>query len=196
MYKETFKTSSTKNGFAPVLDRPTAYIIDRNGSKINRICDAFLRVFAMRPQTSLQNTITAHVCKSPPDLKGGLRIVSSLKGMIKFLSDESAAANTHPAEGEGTSEQAAEHICFLADVNQLYDDALGIYDLDVAILIAQQSQKVSPSCAIGSANHRRLTGSTRVSSLHPEPARNARTQKTVYYRQRSRTVQQSPVASS
>jgi elongator complex protein 1 len=46
-------------------------------------------------------------------------------------------------EGEEISEKAAEHICFLADVNQLYDSALGIYELEVALLIAQQSQKVS-----------------------------------------------------
>jgi len=35
-----------------------------------------------------------------------------------------------------------EHICFLADVNRLYDHALGLYDLEMALLIAQQSQKV------------------------------------------------------
>ena len=39
-------------------------------------------------------------------------------------------------------ERAAEHICFLADVNQLYECALGIYNLELALLIAQQSQKV------------------------------------------------------
>ncbi|KAI9793490.1 MAG: hypothetical protein M1816_007922 [Peltula sp. TS41687] len=38
-------------------------------------------------------------------------------------------------------ERAVEHICFLADVNQLYDQALGLYDLDLALTIAQQSQK-------------------------------------------------------
>ena len=38
-------------------------------------------------------------------------------------------------------ERAVEHICFLADVNQLYEHALGLYDLDVALLVAQQSQK-------------------------------------------------------
>lgn len=38
-----------------------------------------------------------------------------------------------------------EHICFLADVNRLYDNALGIYDLQLTLLIAQQSQKVSVS---------------------------------------------------
>lgn len=39
-------------------------------------------------------------------------------------------------------EKAVEHICFLADVNQLYENALGIYDLELALLVAQQSQKV------------------------------------------------------
>ena len=37
---------------------------------------------------------------------------------------------------------AIEHICFLADVNRLYDEALGLYRLDIALLIAQKSQKV------------------------------------------------------
>jgi hypothetical protein len=37
---------------------------------------------------------------------------------------------------------AIEHICFLADVNQLYDEALGLYRIDIALLIAQKSQKV------------------------------------------------------
>src|SRR5271156_724691 len=38
---------------------------------------------------------------------------------------------------------AIEHICFLADVNRLYDEALGLYRLDIALLIAQKSQKAS-----------------------------------------------------
>jgi elongator complex protein 1 len=40
------------------------------------------------------------------------------------------------------AEKLVEHICFLADVNQLYDYALGLYDLDLALLVAQQSQMV------------------------------------------------------
>ena len=39
-------------------------------------------------------------------------------------------------------DEAIEHICFLADVNRLYDNALGLYDLELALLVAQQSQKV------------------------------------------------------
>jgi hypothetical protein len=55
---------------------------------------------------------------------------------------------------------AIEHICFLADVNQLYDEALGLYRIDIALLIAQKSQKVPPQKAV-----RLITGSTGVSSV-------------------------------
>jgi elongator complex protein 1 len=51
-------------------------------------------------------------------------------------------ANMIEAEQSPLTDKAAEHICFLADVNQLYDTALGLYNLDLALLIAQQSQKV------------------------------------------------------
>jgi elongator complex protein 1 len=43
--------------------------------------------------------------------------------------------------------RAVEHICFLADVNRLYDEALGLYRLDITLLIAQKSQKVVPTSA-------------------------------------------------
>ena len=38
-------------------------------------------------------------------------------------------------------DRAIEHICFLADVNRLFDTALGMYNLDITLLIAQQSQR-------------------------------------------------------
>lgn len=94
-------------------------------SKVNRICDAFLEELRKNSDSRLQNIVTAHVCKSPPDLEAGLRLVSDLR----------------KSEQQERLEQAVEHICFLADVNQLYDTALGLYDLDVTLLVAQQSQK-------------------------------------------------------
>ena len=95
------------------------------GSKVNKICDAFLQVLHKQPSLRLQNIVTAHVCKNAPDLEAGLRLVSELR-----------------KQGDQERlEQAVEHICFLADVNSLYDTALGLYDLDVALLVAQQSQK-------------------------------------------------------
>ncbi|KAF2086110.1 elongator complex protein [Saccharata proteae CBS 121410] len=123
MYVETLKS---KAGPSPAVNGTTPATITAaaTGSKVNRICDAFLEVLQSRTATNLQNIITSHVCKSPPDLEGGLQIISKLR-----------------EEDSDLAEKAAEHICFLADVNQLYDHALGLYDLETALLIAQQSQK-------------------------------------------------------
>jgi elongator complex protein 1 len=98
MYKNTLKTKdqSTKA-------QQSQSAID---SKVNRICDAFLAVLE-QPQykeAHLQNIITAHVSKTPPDLESGLEMIGRLQQAQDIL-----------------TEKAAEHICFLADVNQLYD---------------------------------------------------------------------------
>jgi elongator complex protein 1 len=94
------------------------------GSKVNKVCDAMLSVLNHRQSTNLQNIVTAHLCKSPPALDDGLLLVAKLMGQDEKMADK-----------------AVEHICFLADVNKLYDHALGLYNLDLALLVAQQSQK-------------------------------------------------------
>ncbi|OAA67232.1 IKI3 family protein [Niveomyces insectorum RCEF 264] len=93
--------------------------------KVNLVCDAVLSVLVARKKTSLQNIITAHVCKKPPALDDGLRVVAQLLDR-----GETASA-----------EQAVEHICFLVDVNRLYDHALGLYNLALTLLVAQQAQR-------------------------------------------------------
>jgi elongator complex protein 1 len=125
MYKETRTLSDIQkgltngaNGFTP----PEISLV--KSSKINRICDAVLEVLKARAATNLQNIITANVCKSPPALEDGLLVVAQLM-----------------KEDTSMADKAVEHICFLADVNKLYDNALGLYDLDLALLVAQQSQK-------------------------------------------------------
>lgn len=128
LYKETLvENISIANGSTELNDHvppPLVQPIANGRSKVNNLCDAFLKVLSSKMETNLQNMITAHVCKSPPDLEGGLKIVAQLREQVGEL-----------------AERAAEHICFLADINQLYDYALGMYDLELAILIAQQSQK-------------------------------------------------------
>lgn len=44
----------------------------------------------------------------------------------------------HPEEAD----DAVQYIVFLADVNKLFDVALGLYDFSLTLLIAQNSQKV------------------------------------------------------
>ncbi|OAQ71074.1 IKI3 family protein [Pochonia chlamydosporia 170] len=115
MYKDTKKLR------AQAAEPPTP---TKSSSKVNTVCDAILRGLQSRKATNLQNIITAHVCKSPPALDDGLTLVSELM-----------------QEDEKVAEKAVEHICFLVDVNRLYENALGLYNLDLALLVAQQSQR-------------------------------------------------------
>ncbi|KAG5362866.1 Elongator complex protein 1 [Yarrowia sp. B02] len=82
----------------------------KNNPKGNEICDAVLA-----NTKNLQNQITAHSFKNPPDVAAALALVDS--------------------------EESLEHLCFLHDVNHLYDTSLGLYDLEKTLLVAQQSQK-------------------------------------------------------
>lgn len=73
MYKETFKSKDLESK----IKQPQTAI----DNKVNQICDAFLAVFE-QPQykeSHLQNAITAHVCKTPPDLEAGLEMIGKLQ---------------------------------------------------------------------------------------------------------------------
>ena len=118
MYKETLPRDRSPQ------DSPGMETSEAESSKVNRICDAFLDALKSRTSTHFQNVVTAHVCKVPPDLDAGLTQIAGLRSRKSDLVDA-----------------AIEHICFLADVNRLYDNALGLYDLELALLVAQQSQK-------------------------------------------------------
>jgi elongator complex protein 1 len=123
MYKETLRATTNEPVPGGNIAQATSSI--SAPSKVNSICDAFIAVLQKDRAKHLQSIVTAHVSKEPADLEAGLQLVSELRkeGSQKQL------------------EQAVEHICFLADVNRLYETALGLYDLDVTLLVAQQSQK-------------------------------------------------------
>ncbi|KAK2593965.1 putative elongator complex protein 1 [Conoideocrella luteorostrata] len=123
MYKDT-KRATPQFGQQQQIQLTSA-AMPPSSSKVNTVCDAILRGLGARKATNLQNIITAHVCKSPPALEDGLSLVARL-----MQEDE-----------EKVAERAVEHICFLVDVNRLYENALGLYDLELALLVAQQSQR-------------------------------------------------------
>ena len=75
--------------------------------------------------TNLQNIVTAYICKLPPDYDSALLLIAKLQ-----------------EEDVELAERAIEHICFLADANKLYNNALGLYNLELTLMVAQQSQKV------------------------------------------------------
>lgn len=93
-------------------------------SKVNKICDRILEVLSNDPYDKkyLQTRVTAYACQKPPNLFGALTLISTL---------------TDPEQ----QEQAITHLCFLLDVNKLYNYALELYDVKLTLNIAQKSQK-------------------------------------------------------
>lgn len=49
---------------------------------------------------------------------------------------------------EVTVDDALKHSLLLVDVNQLYNVALGMYDFDLVLLIAEKSQKVKSTYSL------------------------------------------------
>ncbi|KAK9448895.1 IKI3 family-domain-containing protein [Limtongia smithiae] len=114
-YKETLPSATTIAKSAATAET----------NKVNTVCDAILEVLQRKYfRTHVQSIITAFVCKDPPDIETALKLIS------EFDQDDSDRLMS-----------AIEHICFLQDVNRLYDYALGLYDLRLALILARQSQK-------------------------------------------------------
>ncbi|KAL8785562.1 MAG: hypothetical protein Q9213_003310 [Squamulea squamosa] len=114
MYRETLRAD----------ERPDTGTTGVQAGKVNRICNAFLEALSGR-KANVKNMITAQVCKNPPDLDAGLMEIIRLRAGKRI----------------DQIDETVEHICFLADVNRLYDNALGLYDLHLTLLVAQRSQK-------------------------------------------------------
>ncbi|EIW65854.1 hypothetical protein TREMEDRAFT_46085 [Tremella mesenterica DSM 1558] len=96
----------------------------QNG-KINRICDAVRDLLEEIDLVKYVETIlTSHICKVPSDYEAGLRVLLRLQ-------------DDHP----DVVEDAIKYIIFLSDVNKLYDVALGMYNFQLVLMIAQYSQK-------------------------------------------------------
>lgn len=97
---------------------------EKTSSKVNKICKTMLEVLSrdQYKEKYLQTRITAYACQKPANLAGALRLISS-------LTDADEIENT------------ITHLTFLLDVNKLYTHALELYDVKMALNIAQKSQK-------------------------------------------------------
>ncbi|CDK25738.1 unnamed protein product [Kuraishia capsulata CBS 1993] len=126
-YKETLELSETSQVANELQelkltesDKPELKQI----SKVNKICDAIVAIL-LKPefkQKYLQTIITAYACQNPPNLEAAVRLISS-------FTDETDI------------DDSIEHLCFLQDVNKLYNIALGLYNIPVTLIIAQKSTK-------------------------------------------------------
>lgn len=66
------------------------------------------------------------------------RVLNETCSQILCVSIPEAGDN----RGQHVSEEALKYLLFLVDVNELYDHALGTYDFDLVLMVAEKSQKV------------------------------------------------------
>ena len=109
-------------------------------SKVNNVCDTLRAEMERRnlPERYLLPILTALVCKDPADIESALRLVQGLRARELEATGESRSTNI---SASSTSEKALKYLVFLVDVNHLFDIALGMYDFDLVLLVAQKSQK-------------------------------------------------------
>nr|ODO03858.1 elongator complex protein 1 [Cryptococcus depauperatus CBS 7855] len=94
-------------------------------NKVNTICDSLRRLIVARGVDKYIETIlTTHVCKVPADYEAGLEVLLQLQTDYPEI-----------------VENAIKYIIFLSDVNKLYDVALGMYNFQLVLMVAQYSQK-------------------------------------------------------
>lgn len=86
MYRNTAKDLPSER--PAVGDKSTGQLSTPNAgggnspsSKVNGICDALLHELEKSAESRMQNIITAHVCKNPPDLDAGLTVVGEIRSM-------------------------------------------------------------------------------------------------------------------
>jgi elongator complex protein 1 len=108
-------------------------------NKVNHVCDTLRSLMEKKDaEKYLLPILTTLVCKDPPEIEKALLTVQRLR---KSELEASGASSTTTMSSSMTSEKALKYLVFLVDVNRLYDIALGMYDFDLVILVAQKSQK-------------------------------------------------------
>lgn len=99
-------------------------MFDPSKSKVNKICQAVLEVLLSSStyrEKYLQTIITAYASQNPQNLEDALKLIGSL-------------------ENDETKDSAVTYLCFLQDANIVYKAALSLYDVRLAVSVAQRSQ--------------------------------------------------------
>ncbi|CAB4257267.1 similar to Saccharomyces cerevisiae YLR384C IKI3 Subunit of Elongator complex, which is required for modification of wobble nucleosides in tRNA [Maudiozyma barnettii] len=129
-YKETLNVGMsdsfeiTKKPLTEMQQYIQNKFFDSSKSKINKICSAVLEVLLNNSEYKkkyMQTIITAYATQNPQNLEDALTLISSLED---------------PKE----MDSSVTYLCFLQDVNLVYKVSLSLYDVQLALLVAQKSQ--------------------------------------------------------
>lgn len=94
-------------------------------NKVNDICTAVRRELESRDLVKYTQTImTSYVRMTPPDVEASLNLLHKLKEVNSDLAEE-----------------GVKYIIFLVDSRTLFDYALGMYDFELVLMVAQHSQR-------------------------------------------------------
>ncbi|XP_061166857.1 putative elongator complex protein 1 [Saccostrea echinata] len=115
-------------------------------NKVDTVCDAVRLALIQEDENKyILSILTSYVKKSVPELEEALLLVRSLRDT------PSKNAVVSPAE-------ALKFLLFLVDVNEMFDVALGTYDFDLVLMVAEKSQKDPKEYIPFLNNLRRLEG--------------------------------------
>ena len=108
------------------LYHPANHIAESTpADKVNAVCIALrTEMKNVNPRVFGLSILTSFVKQIPADLESALRHVQSLRDEL----------------GVTVSMDALKYLIFLVDIQQLYKVALGLYDFELAAIVAQQSQ--------------------------------------------------------
>eukprot|EP01117_Protostelium_nocturnum_P005632 TRINITY_DN2032_c1_g1_i4.p1 TRINITY_DN2032_c1_g1~~TRINITY_DN2032_c1_g1_i4.p1 ORF type:complete len:1263 (-),score=561.83 TRINITY_DN2032_c1_g1_i4:48-3836(-) len=116
---------------------PKSYTTD--DKKVNLLCDRLREELqAVDSEKFLKSILTTFVKREPPQLEEVLEVLRTLR------EKENEIDVTLPSSSNSkriTAEEALKYVCWLSDVDRLYDIALGTYDFDLVMMVAQKSQK-------------------------------------------------------
>ncbi|CAN8005373.1 unnamed protein product, partial [Ixodes hexagonus] len=97
-------------------------------SKNDEVCDALRNVLEQLDYDRyLLSILTCHAKKNEPELDQALFKIHKLKGVTD--------------EHRTTADEALKYILYLVDTNDLFNVALGTYDFDLVLMVAEKSQK-------------------------------------------------------
>jgi elongator complex protein 1 len=101
--------------------------VSHKQKKVNLLCDLIVSTLEEFDKEKYLNSILTGLSKkSPPDLENATKRILSIK----------------EARGTDHADDAIKYLIFLADPDKLFDYALGAYDLELVVMVAQNSQKV------------------------------------------------------
>eukprot|EP01119_Soliformovum_irregulare_P015429 TRINITY_DN4341_c0_g2_i2.p1 TRINITY_DN4341_c0_g2~~TRINITY_DN4341_c0_g2_i2.p1 ORF type:complete len:1326 (-),score=235.46 TRINITY_DN4341_c0_g2_i2:438-3836(-) len=118
------------------------------GGKTNRICISLREALTNHPahQANLKfllPVLTTYTKTVPASTEEALNLVKQLREKESQENEwiEVGSETVKPKSGTVSAESALKYICWLVDVNKLYDIALGMYDFELVKMVAQHSQK-------------------------------------------------------